>query len=116
MAFKWRKNEQDNISDLIRESRSDAKEVLENVPNAPKTTFIQHRRKNYKGSRTQLLLRVKTELKRDIELVAFAQHVPQNELCVTIIHEAVSLYLDRLKDDPKWSMIESAFKFYREED
>jgi predicted HicB family RNase H-like nuclease len=114
MAFKWKKN--DNISELIRESRGNAKEVLENVPNAPKTPFIHDRRKNYKGSRAQLLLRVQTELKRDIELVAFAQHIPQNELCVNIIHEAVSLYLDRLKDDPKWTMIEAAFKFYREED
>lgn len=115
MAFNWRRPKKDNISELIKESRESAKEVLETVPNAPKASFVQ-RRQTYKGKRTQLLLRVTTELKRDIEMVAFAQHIPQNELCVNIVQEAVSLYLDRLKDDPKWSVIEAAFKFHREED
>ncbi len=116
MAFIWKKSGQDSVSDLIRESRESAREVLEAVPRAPKVTFVQARRKDYKGERIQLLLRVTTDLKRDIELVSFARHIPQNELCVTIIQEAVSLYVDQLKDDPKWEMIESAFQFYREEE
>ncbi len=86
------------------------------MPRAPKISFVQERRKDYKGERIQLLLRITTGLKRDIELVSFAQHIPQNELCATIIQEAVSLYVDQLKDDPRWDMIESAFRFYREEE